>query len=104
MSIEAIQQISQAEASAQEKKQAAFAKAKQMKRDAEQNGEQLLEQTRQKAEQESRAMMTAAEQAAAKQAAQLLSDNARVCEQLCSVAESHLDEAAALIVKRIVNV
>lgn len=104
MSIEAIQQVTQAEASAQEKKAAAYAQAKQMVKEAERAGQTLLEQTRQDAEKKNREAMTAAEQNAAVRAKKVLSDNAGVCKQLCSAAESRLDAAAALIVKRIVNV
>lgn len=104
MSIEAIQQVTQAEASAQEKKAAAYAQAKQMVKEAERAGQTLLEQTRQNAEKKNREAMAAAEQNAAVRAKKVLSDNAEVCKQLCSAAESRLDAAAALIVKRIVNV
>lgn len=104
MSIEAIQQVTQAEASAQEKKAAAYAQAKQMIKEAERAGQTLLEQTRQNAEKKNREAMAAAEKNAAVRAKQVLSDNAGVCKQLCSAAESRLDAAAALIVKRIVNV
>lgn len=104
MSIEAIQQVSQAEASAQEKKLAAYAQAKQLVKDAERAGQLLLEQARQNADALTREAMAQAEKAAAVQAKQVLSDNAGACKQLCSAAESRLDAAAALIVKRIVNV
>ncbi len=104
MSIEAIQQVNQAEASAQEKKLAAYAQAKQIVKDAERTGQLLLEQARQEADAYTREAMAKAEQAAAVQAQQVLSDNAGACKQLCSAAESRLDAAAALIVKRIVNV
>lgn len=104
MSIEAIQQVSQAEASAQEKRQTAYAQAKQLVRDAERNGQALLEQARQRAESETRDAMAQAEQNAAARAKQVLSENAKACDLLCNAARSRLDAAAALIVKRIVNV
>lgn len=104
MSIEAIQQVTQAEASAQEKKLAAYAQAKQIIREAERAGQLLLEQARQKADLENRAAMAQAEQNAALRAKQVMSDNVNACNLLCSAAESRLDAAAALIVKRIVNV
>lgn len=104
MSIEAIQQVTQAEASAQEKILAASAQAKQMIRDAERAGQQLLEQARQKADSDTRAAIAAAEQAAAKRAEQVRAEHTEACKQLCSAADAHLDAAASLIVKRIVNV
>jgi len=104
VSIEAIQQVNQAEASAQEKRSVARAQAKQLIREAERAGQLLLEQARQKAESESRAAMAQAEKNAAVRAKEVLSDNASACNQLCSAAEPRLDAAAALIVKRIVNV
>ena len=104
MSIEAIQQVTQAEASAQEKKLAAYAQAKQIIREAERAGQLLLEQARQKAETETREAMANAEKNAAKRAKQVLAENTNACNLLCSAAESRLNEAAALIVKRIVNV
>ena len=73
-------------------------------RDAERTGQQLLEQARQKAEGEVRDAMANAEKNAAARAKKILAENAKACDQLCSAAESHLDAAAALIVKRIVNV
>lgn len=104
MSIEAIQQVTQAEASAQEKRFAAHAQAKQLIREAERAGQLLLEQARQKAESESREAMAQAEKNAAVRASKVLSDNTSACNQLSSAAESRLNAAAALIVKRIVNV
>lgn len=104
MSIEAIQQVTQAEASAREKTAAAYVQAKQIVKEAERAGQTLLEQTRLNADKKNREAMAAAEQNAAARAKQILSDNAGVCKQLCSAAESRLDAAAALIVKRIVNV
>jgi V/A-type H+-transporting ATPase subunit G/H len=104
VSIEAIQQVTQAETSAQEKKLAAYAQAKQIIRDAERAGQLLLEQTRQKAEIETREAMAQAEKNAATRAEQVISDNAKACSLLCSAAEARLDAAATLIVKRIVNV
>lgn len=104
MSIEAIQQVSQAEASAKEMRQAAYTQAKQIVRDAERAGQLLLEQVRQETEVETREAMAQAEQVAATRAKQVLSEHANACKQLCSEAESRIEEAAALIVKRIVNV
>lgn len=104
MSIEAILQVTQAESSAEEKKLAAYAQAKQIVRDAERTGQVLLEHTRKDAETEARSAMTIAEGNAATRAEQVLSENAKACNLLCSEAETHLDAAAALVVKRIVNV
>ena len=104
MSIEAIHQVTQAETAAQEKKLTASGQAKQILRDAQQNGQLLLEQTRQKADNETRAAMAAAEQAAAQRTESLLAENARGCEVLKSAANDRLDAAAALIIKRIVSV
>ena len=104
MSIEAIQQVSQTEALAHEKKLAAQASAKQMVLEAEQAGQLLLEQTRRKAETEAREALAAAETRATQNTQSVLAASAGSCDVLCSAAEAKLDEAAALIVKRIVNV
>ena len=104
MSIEAIQQVTQAETAAQEKKLTASTQAKQLARDAEQAGQLLLEQTRQRAEGQSRDAMAAAEQAAAQRTEAVLAETSHACDLLCSAAEDRLHSAAALIIKRVVNV
>ena len=103
MSIEAIQQISQAESAAHERELAASARAKQLLRDAQLAGQQLLEQSRQSAGEANLAAMTTAEQSAARRAEVILAANAQLCDALCVAAEARLDSAAALIIKRIVN-
>ena len=104
MSIESIQKVNQTEALAREKKQAAAAQAKQVIRDAQQSGQLLLEQARKEAESQVREVLAQAEQRAQDHTAQVLAANARDCEALSAAAESHLGEAAALILKRIVTV
>ena len=104
MSIEAIQQVTQAESSAQDKKLTASTQAKQLLRDAQQAGQLLLEQTHQKAQTQNRDAMTAAEQSAARRTEAVLAENALKCDALCNAAEDRLNAAAALIIKRIVNI
>ena len=104
MSIESIQKVNQTEALAREKKQAAAAQAKLIIRDAQQSGQRLLEQARKEAEAQAREVMAHAEQRAKDHTAQVLAANARDCDALSAAAESHLGEAAALILKRIVTV
>ncbi len=104
MSIEAIKQVTQAEAEAQEKKLAATTQAKQILKDAERTGQLLLEQARLSAEMEVREAMTTAEKAAAARTEKVLAENASACSALCGAAEPRLEAAAALIIKRIVNI
>ena len=104
MSIESIQKVNQTEALAREKKQAAAAQAKLIIRDAQQSGQRLLEQARKEAEAQVREALAQAEQRAKDHTAQVLAANARDCDALSAAAESHLGEAAALILKRIVTV
>lgn len=83
---------------------AAQASVKQMISEAEQAGQLLLEQARKKAETEAREALANAEVRAEQHAKSVLAASAGSCDVLCSAAEAHLDKAAALIVKRIVNV
>lgn len=104
MSIEAIQEVNKAETTAQEQKLAAAAQAKQLVRNAETAGQLLLEQSRKEAEAQARTAMDEAEARAAQHTKNVLSANAGSCKELSSAAESRLNDAAALIVKRIVSV
>ncbi len=104
MSIEAIQQVTQTEKSAQEKILAANAQARQIIRDAEQAGQLLLEQARKEAETQARNSMTQAEAQAAQRTQEVLAENKNVCLALSQKAQTRLDDAAVLIVKRIVSV
>ena len=47
--------------------------------------------------------MTEAEEKAAKHTAEVMKDTQRACEELKQAASARLDEAAALIVRRVVN-
>lgn len=104
MSIEAIKQVTQVEAEAKEKVLDAQTQAKHILQDADLAGQLLLEQAQTKADAENHEAMAIAEKNAAARTEQLLSENAIAYNALCDAAEKHLDAAAELIIKRIVNI
>jgi vacuolar-type H+-ATPase subunit H len=104
VSIEAILQVNQAENSAVERKTTATNQAKQILRDAETAGELLLEQTRARAAAQVREALAEAEKRAAVRSAEVLRANESDCKTLSDAAREKLPDAAALVIKRIVNI
>lgn len=103
MPIEALRTITDAEESAQSLKLKAAAKAKQIVADAQKTGEDAVATARMRAEREvERIRSEKAEQGKAKATAQTSELDKQISE-LRRKAEGRLDEAAQLIVERIVN-
>lgn len=103
MSLEAIRQVTQAEAAAKQRKADAADSAKKIIADAHLAGEEALRSTVATANAHVKQIMLQAEEHAARRAEELASQSKADCAALCSAAESKLDEAAALIVRRVVN-
>ena len=103
MSLEAIQEVTQAEQTAREKKAQAADEAKRIVAEAERAGRQLVADARIKAEETVKTMLAEAEARAGERSAQTLADNAAQCEALKKAARGRLDKAAGLIVGRVGN-
>lgn len=103
MSLEAIKKVAESEQNSAQRKAEAAQQAKKLVADASREGEALLASARQKAEAQVKIFMTEAEEKAAKHTAEVMKDTQRACEELKQAASARLDEAAALIVRRVVN-
>ena len=103
MSLEAIQMVAQTEAETKQRKADAIAAAKKLIAEAEQTGKQTLQTACADAEAKARELMVRAEERAAARAAEIAAQSKQDCAALCSSAENKLDEAAALIVRRVVS-
>ena len=103
MSLEAIKQVAQTEAEVKQRKTEAVAVAKKLIAEAEQTGKQSLQTACADAEAKTKALMVQAEERAAVRAAEIAVQSKQDCAALCSTAENKLDEAAALIVRRVVS-
>ena len=103
MSLEAIQEVTQAEQAAREKKAQAADEAKRIVAEAERAGRQLVADARAQAEETVKTLLAEAEARAGERSAQTLAGNAAQCEALKKTARSRLDQAAGLIVGRVGN-
>ncbi len=104
MSLEAIKKVARTEEEAAEKKTAAVQTAKKMVADAEKNGRAALETARREAEDQAKALMAEAERQAAGDASAGVAKTQQECQGLKQQAAGKLEEAAALIVRRVVNI
>lgn len=103
MSLEAIKQVAQTEAETKQRKAEAIAAAKKLVSDAEQTGKQALQNACAEAEAKAKEFMVRAEERAAARAAEIAAQSEQECTALRRAAETRLDEAAALIVRRVVS-
>lgn len=103
MSLEAIKSITAAEELSQREKLEAQQNAKKAIADAEKAGEAAIAAARARAEEEIRALMKATEAKAAENAEELLQNTSNKCVAIRAHAESRLDNAASLIVRRVVE-
>jgi len=103
MSLDAMEQVSQAEQRAVERRAEAEAEAKKIAVDAERQGRELLAATQERSDAEGKQRMAAAEAEARARAGEL----SRLTEQengsLRARARTHLPEAAHYIVEKVVN-
>ena len=103
MSLEAIKKVTETEQISLQRKAEAAQQAKKTVAEAERAGQELLERSRQEAEAKVKEFMADAEQRAAAHADEVMKETELACKQLRQEAEGRLDEAAALIVRRVVN-
>lgn len=103
MSYEAITSVTQAEAEAKITVQNAEAKAKQMLADAENAGKAAIEAACAKAESELQELRARAGEKAVNEAGDLSKDMENRKAALRAIAEAKLEQAATLVVERIVN-
>lgn len=103
LSLEAIQQVARTEEAARAQKAEAQAQAKRLVAEAKKEGEALLADARRQAEVEAGALLAQAEERANLRTAQIAAQYKEECAALRGAAEAKLDEAAALIVRRVVS-
>lgn len=103
MSLEAIKQVAQTEAETKQRKAEAVAAAKKLVADAEQAGKETLRSARAEAETKAKELLVQAEERAAVRTAEIAAQSKQECVNLRSAAEHKLEEAAALIVRRVVS-
>ena len=104
MSLEGIKQVTETEASTHQRKAEAEAQAKAMIADARRAGEKDLADARAEAEAQAKSYMKEAEAKAAKHSEAVVEETGHACDALRRAAKSHMDEAAELIVRRVVNI
>lgn len=104
MSLEGIKQVTQTEESSQLRRAEAQAQAKKTVADARQAGEQAVAAARTSAEAQVREYMKAAEEKASKHAEKVVAETKQACDALQKAARGRKKDAAALIVRRVVNV
>lgn len=101
--MEAIQKVAKAEEQGREQKLAAEQRAKQLVSEAERGGHALLEKTRKAGAENGRELLKAAEERAKAAAEEIARRAQEESEALRSSAGKRLDEAAELIVGRVVG-
>ena len=104
MSLEAIKKVTETEQDILARKAEAAATAKKLVADADKAGRELVESARREAEEKVKGFMKDAEARAAEHNKAVLAQAAQACDALRASAETRLDEAAALIVRRVVNI
>ena len=103
MSLEAIQKVTEVEKQMQMLKSAADVEARQSVSDAERKGLLHLQDVRAEAAEQGKLYLKEAEKRAEAKAAEILSTVVAESDALRQKAEKYLDEAAELIVRRVVN-
>lgn len=104
MSLEAVQKVTEAEQKAQARKAEAAENAKKLVAEAERAGKDRVAGTRAEAEAQVREMLTKAEASAALHTEKVMAETRKSCDSLRQAASGKLDEASALIIRRVVNV
>lgn len=103
MSLEAVKQVTEAEEAAKQQKLQAQQDARRLVAEAEKAGEQLVLRAGEQAKAESAAMLRGAEDAAAEDTAKVHAEALADADRLRAKAEGRLEEAASLIVRRVVD-
>ena len=103
LSLEAIKQVTQTEQDCAQRKLDAVQAAKRTVAEAEKTGQAALDARRGEAQAQVRALMADAEAKAGVEADAVRADTAKACAALKVSAEQKLEQAAELIVRRVVN-
>jgi V/A-type H+-transporting ATPase subunit G/H len=103
MAIEAIRKVTQTEQDSQKRRDAAAAEGKQQVAQAQKEAKRLLEDARQQAEAKAREQMQQAEEKAAELSKGILTGAEQDCQSLKENARKRLDQAAELIVEKVVK-
>lgn len=103
MALEAIQKVTQAEESSRQRLESISAENRQKILVAQRAAQRVLEEGRLEAEGEVRQMMAEVEREAARKNQELLDQAARENEMMKQAARQRLDQAAELIVEKVVN-
>ena len=104
MSLDAIKRVTETEQISAQRKAEAEAESKKAIGEAERAGRAQLSAARAEAEAKVKIMMAEAEKGAAKEAEVVQQQTAQSWEQMKADARAKLEDAAALIVRRVVNV
>lgn len=104
MSLEAVQKVTETEQKARERKLEAAENAKKLVAEAERSGRERLSTAHAEADAQVKAMLTRAEESAAVRTAAVMEETRRSCDDLRREAEGRLEDAAALIIRRVVGV
>ncbi len=103
MSFQDIQRVTQTEEDTREKKVQAQAQARQIVAEAQKAGAAEVEAARRQAKAQVDQWLEEVETLGKEEAAQMLSANEQACQAMCRQARTRLDEAAELIVRRVVD-
>jgi vacuolar-type H+-ATPase subunit H len=103
MSLEAVKQVTAAEEQARLSKLAAQQDARKLIADAEKAGRSALEQAKAEANETVASMLAQAEQRAGVRTSEIIHQAEGSCDQLRAQAQARLEQAASLIVERVVN-
>lgn len=103
MAMDAIKKVTETEQDFQKRREAAAAEGKQQVAQAQKDGRRIVEEARQTAEAQVRQMMADADGKAAQKAQEIMAAAQKDCEGLKQQARTHLDQAAALIVEKVVK-
>jgi V/A-type H+-transporting ATPase subunit G/H len=103
MSLEAVKQVTDAEQLSKERKAQAAVDAKQVIASAEQAGQKAVADAKKQAEAKVQELLAQAEQAAAGEVADIRKQADADCAALRTKAEGRLEDAASLIVRKVVD-
>lgn len=103
MAFQEIQKVTETEQETRAKKAEAQAEAKRIIAAAEKEGVAAADELRAQAEAQARELMTQAEALAGEESERTLAANAEACKAMRAKAETRLEQAADLIVRRVVN-
>ena len=103
MSLDAIEKVAAAEEATRQRRAEGQAEARKILADGERAGEARRQEKRAQALEEGKKLMRQAQERADVQARAVMDETDKACQAMRKAALAHMDEAAALIVRRVVN-